>query len=126
MTACRLKLSQAPVSHCVQLCQGYQGLCCCDCCCPADVAHVQLPQPAPDPRMQVGPLQREHVLRLLHAPAFTRQLAGVKQLSDLLASTFYQAPLQQGIEVRALLAVGQPVCTVFMLPSLKRETVRSY
>ena len=42
------------------------------------------------------------MLRLLRAPAFTRQLAGVKQLSDLLSTTFYQAPLQQGIEVRAI------------------------
>lgn len=33
--------------------------------------------------LQVGPLQREHVLRLLSAPAFTRQLAGLKLLNDL-------------------------------------------
>lgn len=32
---------------------------------------------------QVGPLQREHVLRLLSASAFTRQLAGLKLLNDL-------------------------------------------
>lgn len=43
--------------------------------------------------VQVGPLQREHVLRLLHAPAFTRQLAGIKQLRDLAAFTFYQSRL---------------------------------
>ncbi|EFN51469.1 hypothetical protein CHLNCDRAFT_140218 [Chlorella variabilis] len=42
---------------------------------------------------EVGPLQREHVLRLLHAPAFTRQLAGIKQLRDLAAFTFYQSRL---------------------------------
>lgn len=33
--------------------------------------------------LQVGPLQREHTLRLLSAPAFTRQLAGLKLLNEL-------------------------------------------
>ncbi|KAL4452636.1 hypothetical protein ABPG75_008298 [Micractinium tetrahymenae] len=47
---------------------------------------------------QVGPLQREHVLRLLRAPAFTRQLAGVKQLRDLLFHTFFRDCVPASIE----------------------------
>lgn len=49
---------------------------------------------------QIGLLQREHVLRLLHATAFTRQLAGIKQLRDLVAFTFYQGGTSVAIEVR--------------------------
>ena len=52
------------------------------------------------PAPQVGPLQREHVLRLLRAPAFTRQLAGVRLLSELVRYTFHQAQaLPRGVEV---------------------------
>ncbi|KAL4854761.1 Ubiquitin carboxyl-terminal hydrolase 24 [Chlorella vulgaris] len=47
---------------------------------------------------EVGPLQREHVLRLLHATAFTRQLAGIKQMRDLVAFTFYQGGTSVAIE----------------------------
>lgn len=50
--------------------------------------------------LQVGPLQRELVLRLLRAPAFTRQLAGVKQLRDLLVQTFFRDRLPASIEAR--------------------------
>lgn len=58
--------------------------------------------PCPPPRLtQVGPLQREHVLRLLRAPAFTRQLAGVRLLGELVKQSFQQAQaLPQGVEVR--------------------------
>ena len=37
----------------------------------------------------MGPLQREHVLRLLSASAFTRQLAGLKLLNDLVRCAVY-------------------------------------
>ena len=112
---------------------GHLWFCYFDSCCRAGIAHTQLPLPPSDPPVpaghvdrarparaqQVGPLQREHVLRLLRAPAFTRQLAGVKQLSDLLSNTFYQAPLQQGIEVRALASCGPiPICTALLLSLL--------
>ncbi|PSC74217.1 ubiquitin specific peptidase 24 isoform A [Micractinium conductrix] len=48
------------------------------------VAAVASPEVA---ETMVGPLQREHVLRLLRASAFTRQLAGVKQLGQLVGAT---------------------------------------
>ena len=36
----------------------------------------------------MGPLQREYVLRLLRSSVFTRQLAGVKLLRELVHNTF--------------------------------------
>jgi hypothetical protein len=59
------------------------------------LASVTSPEAA---AQEVGPLQREHVLRLLRAPSFTRQLAGVKQLRELLWFTFCRSALEPDMQ----------------------------
>ena len=47
----------------------------------------------------MGPLECEYVLRVLRAPAFTRQLAGVKLLRDLVYGAFYGGGEPERVEV---------------------------
>ena len=54
----------------------------------------------------MGPLQREHVLRLLRASAFTRQLAGVKQLGQLVGATLVDR-VPASLEVRPVWEAGR-------------------